>query len=196
LRSATVVSSPVLFAAAAGDDASDALGFGCQPGGGTTWTMLSHFGHVRIAPIADSLRTASRRWHVGHSIENRCSSTVPGLPRTGIAAWVAGAVIQRASFGEQAPRRRAMTILERRRSRLPAFSADRPNRTRKNPSGRCTSPRQEGRHAVHPFRTRGPANTIRRSLVRFPGIGPGLLPRSGHADRHRTLRWWSGHRIG
>jgi len=48
-----------------------------QPTGGTTWTMLVHLGHSRIAPIADSLRTASRARHVVQVMENKAFSTVP-----------------------------------------------------------------------------------------------------------------------
>jgi len=50
---------------------------GVQPGGGATWTMLRHFGHSRICPMAASERTASRVWHVVQKIEKIAFSTVP-----------------------------------------------------------------------------------------------------------------------
>lgn len=52
---------------------------GCnfQLGGGITCTMLPHLGHVRMAPIAASLRTAKSRSQLGQAIEKRNSSTVP-----------------------------------------------------------------------------------------------------------------------
>jgi hypothetical protein len=49
--------------------------FDLQPGGGTTSTMLPHFGQVRICPIAASLRTFSRAWQVRQLIANRVRST-------------------------------------------------------------------------------------------------------------------------
>jgi hypothetical protein len=50
-------------------------GGGFQPGGGTTWTMLSHFGQMRICPMADSLKTFSLAWQVVQEIEKSDSST-------------------------------------------------------------------------------------------------------------------------
>jgi hypothetical protein len=37
--------------------------------------MLSHFGQMRICPMADSLKTLSLAWHVVQEIENSDSST-------------------------------------------------------------------------------------------------------------------------
>ncbi len=48
----------------------------CHPGGATTWTMLSHFGQMRICPMADSLKTFSLAWQVVQEIEKSESSTV------------------------------------------------------------------------------------------------------------------------
>jgi hypothetical protein len=50
-----------LFAAAGGfTKALGGLGGGAvHPGGAMMWTMLSHFGQMRICPMADSLKTFS-----------------------------------------------------------------------------------------------------------------------------------------
>lgn len=62
-------------------DGADETGFsaafapGIQPLGGVISTMLPHFGHARMVPIADSLRTFSRAWQVVQVIENSVSST-------------------------------------------------------------------------------------------------------------------------
>jgi hypothetical protein len=60
-----------------------ATGFGglFHPGGGTTWTMLSHLGQVRMAPMAESSNTLSRARHVVHWIEKSGSTTIG--PRAG-----------------------------------------------------------------------------------------------------------------
>jgi len=46
---------------------------GVQPTGGTTCTMLEHFGHVRICPMTDSSRTFKRARQVVHWIA-KCST--------------------------------------------------------------------------------------------------------------------------
>jgi hypothetical protein len=50
-------------------------GGGCHPGGGTTRTMLSHFGQIRICPIADTSKTFSLAWQVVQEIVKSDSST-------------------------------------------------------------------------------------------------------------------------
>jgi hypothetical protein len=39
-------------------------------GGAVICTMLPHFGHAKICPIAAALRTVSRDWHVTQVILN------------------------------------------------------------------------------------------------------------------------------
>lgn len=78
---AEAATAPAQAASAGSTGAKVGFGFGCQSGGGITWTMLSHLGQQRIAPMAASFRTAKRRWHVGHSMVKRYSSTVPQQAR-------------------------------------------------------------------------------------------------------------------
>ena len=61
----------------AGGTGSATCAGGFHPCGGVTWTMLSHLGHSRMAPIASALRTASRARQVVQVMKNSAFSTVP-----------------------------------------------------------------------------------------------------------------------
>ena len=87
---------------------------GAQPFGGTISTKLPHFGHSRMAPMAASLRTASRARQVVQSIENKMRSMIRsaapafvGSPRPIIGASVPSGG---RSTGAMAPRREARRI--------------------------------------------------------------------------------------
>ena len=86
---ARVAGSAATRSSGGGPCASDSAtggGGGVHPGGGTMWTMLWHFGHSRICPMAASERTASRAWHVVQEMEKIAFSTVPsakGMPYPG-----------------------------------------------------------------------------------------------------------------
>jgi len=73
----------------------------CHPGGGTTSTMLLHFGQVRICPMAASSRTLSLAWQVAQVMVKRVRSTT-------LASQL------KETPGATRPRTATLSILERR----------------------------------------------------------------------------------